>query len=95
MTARPDARWVAGAILGLALAIRCAAMGSHLSIDDAYSWFAASSPSAHVFFDRLADYENTPPLIYLLLMMLPGSSAAWLRLPPCSPGPCSAPCCGR
>ena len=58
-----------------------AAMGSRLSIDDAYSWYAASAPSAHVFLDRLAAYENTPPLIYLVLAVLPGSSPAWLRLP--------------
>ena len=81
-----DARWLAGAIFLLALAIRAAGMGSRLSIDDAYSWFAASSPSAHVFLNRLADYENTPPLIYLVLMVLPGSSPAWLRLPAVLPG---------
>jgi uncharacterized membrane protein len=81
-----DPRWLAGAIFLLALAVRAAGMGSRLSIDDAYSWFAASSSSAHVFLDRLADYENTPPLIYLVLMVLPGSSPAWLRLPAVLPG---------
>jgi uncharacterized membrane protein len=83
---RVDARWLVGAIFLLALAVRAAGMGSRLSIDDAYSWFAASSPSAHVFLDRLANYENTPPLIYLVLMVLPGSSPAWLRLPAVLPG---------
>lgn len=83
---RGDARWLAGAIFLLALAVRAAGMGSRLSIDDAYSWFAASSPSAHVFLDRLAAYENTPPLVYLVLMVLPGASPAWLRLPAVLPG---------
>ncbi len=70
----------------LATAVRFAGIGSRLSIDDAYSWFAASSPNAHVFLRRLAGNENTPPLIYLVLMLMPGSQPAWLRVPAAVPG---------
>jgi Dolichyl-phosphate-mannose-protein mannosyltransferase len=78
--------WLLAGIVALAAATRFAAIGSHLSIDDAYSWFAASSPNANVFLDRLADNENTPPLIYLVVMAMPGSSPAWLRVPAAIPG---------
>ncbi len=73
-------------IIGLAVATRLAGIGSRLSVDDAYSWLAASSPNAHVFLARLADSENTPPLIYLLLMLLPSFGPAWLRVPAAIPG---------
>jgi uncharacterized membrane protein len=73
-------------IVVLAVALRFAGIGSRLSIDDAYTWLAASSPNAHVFLRRLADNENTPPLIYLLVMLMPGSQPAWLRLPAAVPG---------
>jgi uncharacterized membrane protein len=73
-------------IVVLAAAVRLAGIGSRLSIDDAYSWFAASSPNTHVFLHRLADNENTPPLFYLILMLMPGSQPAWLRVPAAVPG---------
>lgn len=84
--ARVDARWLLAGILGLALAVRFAGIGSRLSIDDAYSWWVSSAPSASVFLHRLAASENTPPLIYLLLMLMPGTSPAWLRVPAAIPG---------
>jgi hypothetical protein len=40
-----------------------------------------SAPSASVFLDRLAGYENTPPLFYLLLTPLPLDDEVWIRLP--------------
>jgi 4-amino-4-deoxy-L-arabinose transferase-like glycosyltransferase len=73
-------------LLVLALAVRCAAIGSRLSIDDAYSWWISISPTAGIFLHRLAANENTPPLIYLVLMLVPGSSATWLRIPAAIPG---------
>jgi hypothetical protein len=84
--ARIDARWALAGVLVLALAVRFAAVGSRLSIDDAYSWWVSSAPSASVFLHRLAASENTPPLIYLLLMVMPGTSPAWLRVPAVIPG---------
>jgi len=84
--ARTDARWVLAGVLVLALAVRFAAVGSRLSIDDAYSWWVSSAPSASLFLHRLAASENTPPLIYLLLMVMPGTSPAWLRVPAVIPG---------
>jgi dolichyl-phosphate-mannose-protein mannosyltransferase len=78
--------WLLAGVVALATATRFAGIGAHLGIDDAYSWFAASSPNADVFLDRLADNENTPPLIYLVLMAMPGTSPAWLRVPAAIPG---------
>jgi hypothetical protein len=78
--------WLLAGIVVLAVAVRFAAIGSRLSIDDAYSWLAASSPNAHVFLRRLADNENTPPLFYLLLMLMPSFAPAWLRVPAAVPG---------
>jgi hypothetical protein len=84
--ARVDARWALAGVLALALAVRFAGIGSRLSIDDAYSWWVSSAPNASTFLHRLAASENTPPLIYLLLMLMPGSSPAWLRMPAAIPG---------
>jgi Dolichyl-phosphate-mannose-protein mannosyltransferase len=81
-----DARVLLAGIVLLAVVVRLAGIGSRLSIDDAYSWFAAASPSAHVFLHRLAAYENTPPLSYLLLMLVPNDQPAWLRVPAAVPG---------
>ena len=41
----------------------------------------ATAPNAHVFLTRLAHYENTPPLFYLLIAPLPLDHEVWLRLP--------------
>jgi hypothetical protein len=43
---RIDARWALAGVLILALAVRFAAIGARLSIDDAYSWWVSSAPSA-------------------------------------------------
>ena len=73
-------------IIVLAVAVRAAGIGSRLAVDDAYSWLIASSPNAHVFLSRLADNENTPPLFYLVLMLMPSFAPAWLRVPAAVPG---------
>ncbi len=85
------ARWAAVGLLVVALALRLAGISARLSLDEAYTWYAASSPSLHVFLERLADYENTPPLVYLIIGALPGSSPAWLRLPSVLAGALLAP----
>lgn len=41
----------------------------------------ASAPGVGAFFERLAAYENTPPLFYALLAPLPHGDEAWLRVP--------------
>ncbi len=84
--ARVDARSALAGVLVLALVVRFAGIGSRLSIDDAYSWWVSSAPNASIFLHRLAANENTPPLIYLVLMITPGTSPAWLRVPAAIPG---------
>jgi len=71
---------LAGTVL-LAVLVRLAGIGDRLSEDEGFSWLVASAPSADVFLDRLAAYENTPPLFYLLLTPLPLDDEPWLRLP--------------
>ena len=68
-------------IVLLAAALRLAGIGDRLSADEGYSWLVASAGSLDVFLDRLAAYENTPPLFYALLAPLPLDDEAWLRLP--------------
>ena len=63
------------------LALRLVDSGTRLSHDEGYSWLVASAPNATAFLSRLAHYENTPPLFYLLLAPLPLDSEFWLRLP--------------
>jgi uncharacterized membrane protein len=75
-----------GAILVLSTATRLAGIGSRLNVDDAYSWYVSAAPSAHDFLHRLAANENTPPLFYLILMLVPGVGPAWLRIPAALPG---------
>jgi len=84
-------------VVGVALALRLLTLGGPLSHDEGYSWLVASAPSGHAFLGRLAAYENTPPLFYLLLRPLPLDAAWSLRLPALVPGvlvvavrPCSA-----
>ena len=76
-----DRRVALGAIALLALALRLAGIGDRLSADEGYSWLVASAGSADAFLDRLAAYENTPPLFYALLAALPLDDEAWLRVP--------------
>lgn len=81
MRGRLDGRWVLAAIVLIALALRLTDAGARLSHDEGYSWLVASAGSPGAFFSRLARYENTPPLFYLLLAPLPLGSGFWLRLP--------------
>ena len=76
-----DARfWLLGIIV-IAAAVRFVAIGQHWGTDDGYSYIVASSPNAHVFLARLADYENTPPLSYLVLALMPTGHSAWMLVP--------------
>ena len=76
-----DRRLLLGAIVLFGLIVRLAGVGDRLSADEGYSWLVGSAESADAFLDRLAAYENTPPLFYLLLTPLPLDDEAWLRLP--------------
>lgn len=80
------------AIIVLAgLALRLIDAGSRINTDEGYSWLVASAPSAGAFLTRLARFENTPPLFYLLLVPLPLDSESWLRLPSIVAGTLSIP----
>ena len=76
-----DRRKLLAAIVVLAAVVRLAGIGDRLSEDEGFSWLVASAPDAGAFLDRLAAYENTPPLFYLLLAPLPLDDEVWLRLP--------------
>ena len=60
------------------LLLRLVDAGTRLSHDEGYSWLVATAPNAHVFLTRLAHYENTPPLFYLLIAPLPLDHEVWL-----------------
>lgn len=87
MSPRP----ILGGIVVLALAVRLAGIGDTLSADEGYSWLVGSAGSWSVLLDRLAAYENTPPLYYLLLTPLPLGDEAWLRLPALLAGVAAVP----
>lgn len=70
----------AGPILAVALLLRLAGIGDRLSADEGYTWLVASAHDAGAFLDRIAAYENTPPLYYLLTWPLPAGDEAWLRV---------------
>jgi hypothetical protein len=76
-----DARFLFAGIVVLAVALRFVAIGQHWGTDDGYSYLVASSPNAHVFLTRLAAYENTPPLSYLVLALMPTGHSAWMLVP--------------
>ncbi len=76
-----DRRLALLGIVVLAVVVRLAGLGDRLSDAEGYSWLVASAPNVDVFFDRLAAYENTPPLFYALLAPLPLGDEAWLRVP--------------
>ncbi len=88
---RPLLPWATGAlqdpglllalIVAVGLALRLLDAGAWLSHDEGYSYLVASAGSPGAFLSRLAHYENTPPLFYLLLAPLPLNSEVWLRLP--------------
>src|SRR4051794_15014035 len=63
-----------------ALVLRLVALGDPLSHDEGYTWLVTSSGGPGTFFDRLAAFENTPPLYYLLTWPLPDDGVVWLRL---------------
>ena len=73
-------RAILGGILVAALVLRLIAIGDPLSNDEGYTWLVASAHGPGAFFDRLAAYENTPPLYYLLTWPLPDDGVAWLRI---------------
>jgi len=79
------------AIVAVAVGLRLVGLGDRLSDAEGYSWLVASSSSVGQFFDRLADYENTPPLFYALLAPLPLDSEAWLRVPALVPSVACVP----
>lgn len=76
-----EARFFFAGILVLAIALRFVAIGQHWGTDDGYSYLVATSPNAHAFLARLAAYENTPPLSYLLLSLMPTDHSAWMLVP--------------
>src|SRR6185503_11295950 len=61
-----DRRMLLAGIVLLAVIVRLAGLGDRLSEDEGFSWLVASAPDPSAFLDRLAAYENTPPLFYLL-----------------------------
>ena len=78
--------WLLGAILVVGAVLRRDGIGAHLSDAEGYSYLVGSAPSAGAFLHRLAAYENTPPLFYLLLTPLPLGHTAWLRVQAAIPG---------
>jgi 4-amino-4-deoxy-L-arabinose transferase-like glycosyltransferase len=84
-------RLLLGAIVLLAVLCRVVGLGDRLSADEGYSWLVASAPDPGAFFDRLAMYENTPPLFYALIAPLPLDDEAWIRLPAVVAGVAAVP----
>lgn len=77
---RGDRVMLAG-VVAVALMMRLAGAGDRLTADEGYSWLVGSAPDAGAFLERLAVFENTPPLPYLLLTPLPLDDEVWIRLP--------------
>src|SRR4051812_41013078 len=73
-------RAILGVLLLGALALRLVAIGDPLSHDEGYTWLVASAHSPGTFLERLAAYENTPPLYYLVTWPLPDAGVAWIRI---------------
>ncbi len=86
-----DRRLLLGAIVLLAVVCRVVGLGDRLTGDEGYSWLVASAPDPGAFFDRLAMYENTPPLFYALLSPLPLDDEVWIRLPAVVAGVAAVP----
>jgi hypothetical protein len=86
-----DRRLLLGAIVLLATVCRTVALGDRLSADEGYSWLVASAPDPGAFLDRLAMFENTPPLFYALLTPLPLDDEVWIRLPAVVAGVAAVP----
>ena len=68
-------------VVALALVVRLAGAGDRLTADEGYSWLVGSAPDVGSFLNRLAAFENTPPLFYALLTPLPLDDEVWIRLP--------------
>lgn len=68
-------------ILLLAVVTRAVGIDHRLVHDEGYTWLVGSAPSVGSFLQRLAAFENTPPLYYLLLAPLPLGDEPWVRLP--------------
>src|SRR3990170_1129967 len=62
---RVRARTLLALVTVIALVVRIAGAGDRLSADEGYSWLVGSAGSWGVMLDRLAAYQNTPPLYYL------------------------------
>ena len=86
-----DRRILLAGVVLVAVAVRIPGLGGALSDDEGYSWLVASAPDAGAFLHRLAAYENTPPLFYLLLTPFPLNDEVWLRLPALIAGIASVP----
>src|SRR4051812_34839214 len=69
-----------GALLVAALVVRLAGAGDRLSADEGYTWLVTSAHGFGTFLDRIAAFENTPPLYYLLTWPLPDGDEVWLRV---------------
>lgn len=79
-------QWAVAGLVAVAVLLRAVAVDSRLSADEGYTWLVASSHGVGTFLDRLAAFENTPPLYYLLVWPLPHDHEAWLRLPSLAAG---------
>ena len=86
-----DPRLLLGLVVAVAIVCRLAGAGDALSADEGYSWLVASASGAGDFLDRLALYEYTPPLFYLLLAPLPLDDEVWIRLPALVAGVAAVP----
>ena len=76
-----DRRTLLLGIVLVAVIVRLAGIGDRLSQDEGFSWLVASAPDWATFLDRLAAYENTPPLYYVALSWFPLDDEHWLRMP--------------
>jgi hypothetical protein len=81
---------LAGTVL-VAVACRIPGAGDRLTGDEGYSWIVGSAPTAAAFLDRLARYENTPPLFYLLLTPVRLDDEVWIRWPSIAAGVAAMP----
>jgi 4-amino-4-deoxy-L-arabinose transferase-like glycosyltransferase len=86
-----DRRVLLALVVLVAVGCRAAGAGDRLGLDEGYSWLVGSAPDGHAFLDRLARYENTPPLYYLLLTPLPLRDEVWIRLPALLAGVAAVP----
>jgi hypothetical protein len=81
---------LAGTVL-VAVACRIPGAGDRLTGDEGYTWIVGGAPTAAAFLDRLARYENTPPLFYLLLTPVRLDDEVWVRWPSIAAGVAAVP----